>query len=415
MFMSPISGNLPLRSKSSSLEYQPALNSFSIESTTCGRDSTYCLAAIRHLAKKRCADLIGHCCKDNTEKFAFNPTSQQKSQIRDYANYYRRFYNLTVSKLSVLAKERDDCITQIDVIMERILKAPKTRKVRHQEEMEGLKHEVKADILEEYERRHKKHPNSTRAFVIPITKKSIVKLRILKENWGDSMLYSWMSTTNVNKVLPSQIRKDGFLTVAGDIDLNVEVAKGASKAIRKEESCVFLLPGISSFLVCISTDGKISKVAGNLPGMEKSQDAKAVEEFHMKICKVLCERFDYIFVPRIPIREIPTENGQVWANKCIHNKFMERLELTADSYSEPTFIKEIAFGRYPTICSRCGHIGHPYPEIHLFSCSYCGLKVDLDENLARSFLLKCIEPEIREIAEAAEKVARITTLLKKDT
>lgn len=162
--------------------------------------------------------------------------------------------------------------------------------------------------------------------------------------------------------------------------------------------CVFIDPGVRTFLTFYSPDGLCGKIGGasftsrvhDLIHTAQLEELDAeVIDMHARACHFLCMQFDVIFLPRfdVPITKTPGSRTMVH----MHAAFRSRLvDYARQCHKLVLDVPEHYTTQTCGLCGTCSKVG----TSHVHVCPACGCVVDRDLNAARNICLLAITAAI---------------------
>ena len=190
----------------------------------------------------------------------------------------------------------------------------------------------------------------------------------------------------------------------------------------REESMLFIDPGVKTFLTGYDPSGKIiicgehdiSRIARLLYYKRKlfSKQMKAtkcrkrssyklaclrmgekienlVNELHKKLTKWLCENYKHIYIPRLNFHKCKKMNKRSKANMASlrHCSFVDRLLNKSKVYPSCNVI-EVNEAFTSKTCSRCGWQNDNLRNKNIFICNSCNLVIGRDINASKNVMLR---------------------------
>lgn len=164
----------------------------------------------------------------------------------------------------------------------------------------------------------------------------------------------------------------------------------ALTSVLQTHRCVFIDPGVRTFLTFYSPDGLCGTIHHDAKDVDPELDYAAMEK---AACQFLCVNFDAIFLPRL--FEGPPA---MRAASTMHRRFRSRLTSYARRcnkvvYAPPEHYTTQTCGR----CGCCNKIG----GAKTYACPRCGFVIDRDMNAARNICLLVLTLTL-EASEARE-------------
>nr|UDO47100.1 transposase [Pandoravirus massiliensis] len=129
--------------------------------------------------------------------------------------------------------------------------------------------------------------------------------------------------------------------------------------------------------------------------MLRTRDLKS--DAHWKVAKALCERYDHVIIPRLPVSVMAQRLARSTTRQIMHwshYEFRQRLHHKAAQLG--VRVHEVGEAYTSMTCGRCLWIEESFRRnsSKQFSCRRCGHSADRDLNAARNIMLKTIEASV---------------------
>ncbi|AVK76442.1 transposase [Pandoravirus neocaledonia] len=129
--------------------------------------------------------------------------------------------------------------------------------------------------------------------------------------------------------------------------------------------------------------------------MLKTRDLKS--DAHWKVAKALCERYDHVLIPRLPVSVMVRALARSTTRQMMHwshYEFRQRLHHKAAQLG--VHVHEVSEAYTSMTCGRCLWIEESFRRnsSKQFACRRCGHTADRDLNAARNIMLKTIEASV---------------------
>jgi IS605 OrfB family transposase len=129
--------------------------------------------------------------------------------------------------------------------------------------------------------------------------------------------------------------------------------------------------------------------------MLKTRDLKS--DAHWKTAKSLCERYDHVVIPRLPVAKMVQTLARSTSRQLMHwshYQFRQRLQHKAAQLGVCVHVVNEAYTSMT--CGRCLWIEESFRRNSSkhFECRRCGYAADRDLNAARNIMLKTIEAAV---------------------
>lgn len=129
--------------------------------------------------------------------------------------------------------------------------------------------------------------------------------------------------------------------------------------------------------------------------MLKTRDLKS--DAHWKTAKSLCERYDHVIIPRLPVAKMIQSLARSTSRQMLHwshYQFRQRLQHKAAQLGVCVHVVNEAYTSMA--CGRCLWIEESFRRnsSKQFKCRRCGYAADRDLNAARNIMLKTVEEAV---------------------
>ena len=378
-------------------------------------------------------DLINKDEADSSIKIRIYPTKDQKHTLNKWFGVRRYIYNKCLSSI-----KKNECNENLKELRSKNINNSnyKTENTWMLDYEYDLRDEALQDLMKNIKSNREKQKLSDNPihFKMKFKSKKMEKTKnesisVLGKKWNkDNNFYSSIFRPDKLKSaepLPEQLLYTSRLIKTPTNKYFLSIPKAAeitSDNQAREESMLFIDPGVKTFLTGYDPSGKIiicgerdvSRIARLLyyKRILFSKQMKAnkcrkrksfrlaclrigekienlVDELHKKLSKWLCENYKHIYIPRLNFHKCNKLDKRSKAKMASlrHCSFVDRLLNKSKVYPNCNVI-EVNEAYTSKTCSRCGWQHDKLFNNNIFKCDKCNLVIGRDINASKNIMLR---------------------------